>query len=470
MIYYLQAVSPFPSNRKCEVYYMPLDLNPADIVNSFKKRLPLMTFIEPHDHTDIATRLDVLIDVRPPLKRFAYSRLQKMEASRWLWDKLLSSSLSAITDNLRGYDELRSYFAQYIRYENLLFAVDRRHRDHVIHSIWVMLIGFYLLEKCRPLSPIDYSHLLVNYHSPSGAPPNMTACQRDINQREPVLWLLISLTHDLGYPIQKTREANELMSSMIDNFGFLERQQFTYNFTILQNTAIEELLNILSTHLAFTSNLKHRLIFSKGIRLDYAKSFERLDHGIMSAYLLINLLDYICDTMDYPSDPTMSVYSTKSTSCQATIIAWLSAITEHTAKNRYWNTLNDISLLLVLADELDEFSRYSHDTIRDRWVRIACDVAFTCTRRAIHFHYVFPANPEFDSLSFFRNKVAKLMNRFQLRSGQIELISLTSTHLKPKRTKYHFQKTFQDRHGTVRRINGKTATDVHKWIAGEEVL
>ena len=450
---------------------MPVNLNATDVVKSFKNRLSLLGFIPHQDHADISQRLDVLVDISNGIKKKRpYTRLAKTEAAHWLWEKLLFSSLSAITSNLRGYGELKKYFTEYIRYENLLFAVDRRHRDHVIHSIWVMLIGFYLLEKCKSLSPIDYSGVLINYSSGSKDPPNMKSCETGIKQREPILWFLISLTHDLGYPIQKTKEANALMSSMINNFGFLEQQHFTYNFTILQNTAIEELLNILSSTLVFTSNTHHKIVYGKGSRLDYAKSFERLDHGIMSAYLLINYLDYICDIMNYPNDSNIPLYSSTCALPQAIIILWLTAIASHTSKNRYWHVLNDMKLLLVLADELDEFSRYSHHIKSDRWVSVSCQTSFTCTKNSIRFEYVFPSNPEFDHLSFFKNKVAKLMNRFQFQSGGIELMSLTSTHLKPQKTTYYYEKRFPDIEGTVRRFDGKTAKDIQNWIDGVEVL
>jgi hypothetical protein len=251
---------------------------------------------------------------------------------------------------------------------------------------------------------------------------------------------------------------------MIDNFGFLEQQHFTYKFTTLQNTAIEELLNILSAKLYFTSNTSHQIVYSSGARLDDAKSFERLDHGIMSAYLLTNHLDYICETMNCPNNSDLALESAKLALNQTIIIHWLRAIAAHTNKNSYWHALNYVDVLLVLADELDEFSRYSHDLKRDRWVSINCQASFTCTKKSIRFEYTFPSNPEFDHLSFIKNKVAKLMNRFDLRSTGIELISLTSNHLKPQKSECHYEKTFKDTEGIVR-INGETVEDIHKWIA-----
>ena len=447
---------------------MPINLGATDIVKSFKNRLPSMGFISQSYIADIEQRLDVLIDIYNGVKRHRpYTRLAKTEAARWLWEKFLWSSLAAITDNFRGYNDLTNYFTQYIRYENLLFAVDRHHRDHVIHSIWVMLIGFYLLDTCKTISPIDYSSVLYDHGENL---PSSKSCETDIRQREPILWCLIALTHDLGYPIQKTREVNDLMSSMIDNFGFLEQQHFTYRFTTLQNTAIEELLNMLSSAVWFTPNNTHKIMCSTGTRLDYAKSFERLDHGIMSAYLLTNYIDHICDTMNVPIHPDVSISNPAKAVSQAIVISWLRAVASHTSKNRYWLALNNMDALLTIADELDEFSRYSHDLYLDRWVMVKCHPTFTCTKKSIRLEYTFPSNREFDHLSFFRNKVVKLMNRFQLQSGGIELISVTSTHWKPKKTKYHYERRFPDIEGTARRINGKTAKDIHKWIAGEEVL
>ena len=74
---------------------MPVKLDPIAIVNSFKNRLPLMSFIPDQHHTDISQRLDVLIDIENGrTRRESYSRLAKTEAAHWLWDKLFTFSFS----------------------------------------------------------------------------------------------------------------------------------------------------------------------------------------------------------------------------------------------------------------------------------------------------------------------------------------------------------------------------------------
>ena len=72
-------------------------------------------------------------------------------------------------------------------------------------------------------------------------------------------------------------------------------------------------------------------------------------------------------------------------------------------------------------------------------------------------------SPQILNLTTFHSLRIKL--RFDLRSGGIELISLTSNHLKPQKTECQYEKTFKDIEGTVR-INGQTIEDIHNWIAG----
>ncbi|GAI78390.1 unnamed protein product, partial [marine sediment metagenome] len=420
-------------------------------------------------------RLDMLINIKHITnKRRKYGRFAKTQASKWLWEYFFCSSLNNITANIRGYNNLLDFYNEYIHYENVLFTLVEDHRDHVIHSVWVMLIGFYLMKKCRPLVNIEYDDVLVSLYRNHPEPINMVNTLKNIKNKELSLWFLITLTHDLGYPIQKTIEANRTMSKMIDNFGFLSQTEFSYRFDVIHSTAIDELLNTLSAHLYWINDVEYKVGYSSGFRLDYAKSFEALDHGIMSAYLLQKYIDHICEVMNVPQGINDYVFTdTNMAAIRALIITWLKAISAHTNDNVYWGSVNCMTPLLFICDELDEFSRYSHQIHTDQWLNVECETQFNCTRQSIEYKYTFRKKIDFNILSFFKAKISKIASRFDLARDGINKITITCIDNRKGRRhqKYYYEHRYTSPGlGFVKRYYGKTSDDVIGFIKGRVEL
>jgi len=439
---------------------MLIDLDVPTIVSSFKHDLSTFTFIPKSGLRDIKKQLDILAGLRGHPKRTI-----KTDAALWLWDYFVSRALNSITPNTRGYHKLSAYFKHYSHYEQILFAIDENHRDHVIHSIWVMMIGFYLSRQCHPLSLLRYPAIQfdrANYIKKIKEAEKLMASYED------ALLVLVFLTHDLGYPIQKTTIANEVMSKMTSNFGLLPQTKFSYQFTVLHQTAIDELLNTLSTVILWLPNGQYRLGINPGIRLDYSKTLEQFDHGIMSAYLIQRYLDFICDTMSwYRHIPDYTEKDIKMAVLRALIISWLSAIADHTNNNKYFYDLDDITVLLIISDELDEFSRYSHHRTRDTWVTVNCKTSINCTRHSLDFSYKHKNRTRDETVSFFRGKVRRLIDCFDLDKESISKISIKCVNSSSKpdnNVGYYFEKRFNTGDGFVKRLRGKPNYDVRGFL------
>lgn len=440
-----------------------IPLDGSTIVSSFKQYLSNFTFIPQPRIGDITARLDQLADL-------AVSRSRKTDAAIWLWDYFLNRTLNSITTNTRGYHKLSAYFKDYAHYENVLFSIDENHRDHVIHSIWVMMIGFYLSKQCHPLEHLSYGAFQPVYlvGDLNIQPDSMKEALKIFRSNENALWMLISLTHDLGYPIQKTTAANDVMSKMISNFGFLTQTRFSYQFTVLHQTPIDELLNTLSTIILWGEG-KHgnyRLAIDPGMRLDYSKTFEQLDHGIMSAYLLQRYLDFICENMSWLRDlPDYTENDTQTAALRALIISWLSSISDHTAATRYFKNLDDISVLLIISDELDEFSRYAHHRTRDTWISIECKPSINCTKHSLDFMYKFEIRnmtPN-ETLSFFKGKICRLIDCVDLNENSIRKLSIKCINyssIPHNNVTYYFERRFDSGYGFVKKSYGGSTHDV----------
>ena len=236
---------------------------------------------------------------------------------------------------------------------------------------------------------------------------------------------MIALTHDLGYPIQKTKIANDMMSKMVRTFGFLSQNYFDYNFTTVHQTAISELLNILSSRVIPHPETKYKIAYMSGLRVDYAKNFEWLDHGIMSAYLLQNYLDWICDEMEVVSGAEELYYGLDHIVQAVIIITLLDTISAHTNKNYYTYDMNNMPTLLFLCDELEEFSRYARSPKTHEWIEVNRRTELEWEDNSLRMSYTFQSREEGGDIeAFFRRKVRKIHNRFELRADGIQEVSV----------------------------------------------
>lgn len=401
---------------------MMIELRTDSIVDSFENEMKSEESIYRRDSDEISKRLKVLSDTKE-------DRYNIMEAAKWLWKVFFDISLKDITSNLRGYHELSRYFDEYANYENVLFALDENHRDHVIHSIWVMLIGFYLRKNYKEFSgSMMGPGILYSAVKTQASQKNIKEVIRSTKEHEEALWSLIALSHDLGYPIEKTVKANKIMAEMIRNFGFLEQSDFKYNFTTVHQTSIDELLNTLSAQVIWVSDSGYNVITNSGYRLDFAKSFERLDHGIMSAYLLQMYLDRICEVMNRPIglSPEYQENSIEKAMNVAIILIWLHAISAHTNDNIYWSVIPVFSSFLFLCDELDEFSRYTRSMKNKEWMRMGVRTEFEYRNNSFNVKYTFDNSDVANDIEdFFRMKISKIQHRYEVSEQGLREINIS---------------------------------------------
>jgi hypothetical protein len=398
-----------------------LELNESSIVEAFKKDLSSFKFLSTSDHAGILQHLDVLASTQK-------KRHEKRESAAWLWKVFLRESLAHVTPNLRGYPELCKYFDRFVGYENMLIALDKSYRDHVIHTLWVMLLGFHLRKKLSVLNNLQFTTIGDVGFEAGQEKKLFEDTQGQLRGWEEPLWCLASLTHDLGYPIEKSRQANAIIGDMIGSFGFLARKDLEYDFTIVHQPAVDHLLNAIACKIVFTPN-GFRLCFVPGQRLDFAKSFERLDHGIMSAFLILTYLDFICDVWGI-----MDVEGAWNTNKEvgaglAFVSELLKSVAAHTNRYSYTGDVRDLDSLLFLCDELEEFSRYR--VVLDEWTNVKCRTAVRCDPAGLGLRFVFEDVNLGDMPDFFKKKARKARNRFEPRLGTMQEISVESEDVRP---------------------------------------
>ena len=105
-----------------------------------------------------------------------------------------------------GVNELSEYFEKYTQFETMLYGGGKYYRDHVVHVFRVWLLGLDCLLD-------NDGKYLANINIQKNV--SVTSLEKLS------IWSMIALTHDLGYPLEKSQgiieKTKDMMKSFISN-------------------------------------------------------------------------------------------------------------------------------------------------------------------------------------------------------------------------------------------------------------
>lgn len=262
-----------------------------------------------------------------------------------------------------GVTELKNFFERYVEYETVLYGSASYYRDHVVHVFRVWLLGLrqLLYNNCEYLERIKIEK---GY---------------EVNYLEKLsVWTIIALTHDLGYPLQKSQEIVDKTRTMMKSFVENPLVMMDLSFSGVQNSMNDYVLRFISSKMReidTTSGLLKDLnkddkkeadeTINKNSRFvarlqpkyyfKFQKSLEHNQHGILSSLIIYKLLLYFLES-DYSinEDYIFEPEDTRQFYLRREI---LRAIASHTCKDIYQLELNNFSFLLQLCDDAQEWGR-----------------------------------------------------------------------------------------------------------------
>ena len=314
------------------------------------------------------------------------------EHGRNLWKNLASASLNGIDKDSKGNSKLLDFLKAATEFEDLLYGLEQHYRDHTLHSLWVYFIGEYILREKIPELTKDINWYLINdieadkkMYSPDlvrNAKKKEKDLCKSVSEKKDSIWCLIALCHDLGYSLSKLSRLNEKAKNVLDFFDIPESRQIGYSIDVGHQFLVAQFLELMSmeVHIVPSSNLKEVLV--KSFRDDstywrLCKSFEKKQHGILSAYLIFKILEIFADA--YVRGPAEEWGLEDIESVQNLIRGdILYSIAQHTFDYTYINEIGGFAEILMLSDELEEFSRYGrkmlsrkyHDTAAEARIEI----------------------------------------------------------------------------------------------------
>jgi len=201
-------------------------------------------------------------------------------------------------------------------------------------------------------------------------------------------------------------------------------QQIGYALNVEKQFNIAQFIQLMASELRLVPNSDNKDVLVKCYRDDSAywrlcRALERKQHGILSAYLIYNLLGIFADTWarDTAEQWGLEDQEVVDTAIRSSI---LFAIAQHEFDFAYSNDFGGVAELLILADELEEFSRFGrpmlsrryHDTMANSSVRFRTIKKGKTREVEIEIEYNV-IRPE-DLKSFFVRKSVRLSQVYAL--------------------------------------------------------
>lgn len=332
-----------------------------------------------------------------------------------LWNCLIEKSIMCLryfdkrepfADNgkepfVYGLEDLKEYHTKYIEFEGVLYGSDSYYRDHVFHVIRVWLLGVFLLmsknskitnnslplidiihfegeqiceiekvldedirkEELKKGAKVYNSDLKIIERDGIATLTGINSFSDELSIFEKIsMWTIMSLCHDLGYPLEKSKKILEKTENMMD---FFVNQPNIYGNIRFDGTHDSNNKDII----LFTSKKMKALNSEKGkepiylasiqekYKFKYMLSLESFAHGIISSIIIYKMLIYFKET-DNNSDAN---YRFKEEDARQFYIRRdiLRAMASHTCQDIYHIDIATFPMLLFVCDELQEWGRKS---------------------------------------------------------------------------------------------------------------
>ena len=298
-------------------------------------------------------RDQLLADVWPAVLKDALKRLKKHDPREWPEGK--DSTIGTFFDEESlGVGDLQEVLSGFSDFEGVMYgASPEQYRDHVVHSFRVWIIGHGLLKECF-----------------AGSLTTDTKIQRPISSEEwECMWALVALCHDIGYPLSQLERVNELARNALTRQGLLPQGDLRFTFSQQMQPFHDTLIRLMASKPVKIAEIarpptdeqkeddqkEYVTHLQNKYYLKLLKSFDNLDHGVVSSLLISKALVYFLES-DLCNDwwSPLTEEDARQFLIRREI---LRAIAAHTCPDIYHLTFNTLSFLLYMADEIQCWGR-----------------------------------------------------------------------------------------------------------------
>ncbi len=360
------------------------------------------------------------------------------QKGRKLWQALASGSLNSIEPESKGNSRLFGFLKAATEFEDILYGSEKFYRDHTLHSLWVYFIGEYILRDCLPHVYSNLNWYLINSitedpgqytgkaHLIRSAEKRETKLRKKVDERKNAIWCIMALCHDLAYSLEKLDSLNERVRKVLSFFDLPDFVHIGYSLDIEHQYIVSQFLESMAMDVVIVPDRNEKAVSVKCYRDDsvyweLCRALEKKQHGILSAYLIYKTVGIFAET--WVRGPAEE-WGLEDSEAVDNIIRGdiLFAIAQHEFDFSYLYQLSSLADVLVLSDELEEFSRYGrellsrqyHDTTAE--VRIGFEPNNAKQGKDIEISIVYESkhrDPK-EFYEFFGRKVKRLCETYSL--------------------------------------------------------
>lgn len=277
--------------------------------------------------------------------------LMQWDLVRELWESLLGDALVFLKSQdkreryhdklVYGVRDLSSFFETFREYETVLYGARGRYRDHLVHVFRVYLLGEFVIRETFGFDRVDCEE---------GGKVKISAEEKE------AMWCIISLCHDLGYPLEAISDINQKARDMFQKFGRVSIKELAYGLSPQYQTISDFILRFMSSNLQpYSDGKQFDIHLQTKFFLKFSNALDRFNHGLISCIVLMKNLvyflesDYLMDSLK-PLDPDDARHFLIRR-------AILRAIASHACDEVYHLQVTNFPFLLLVLDEMQDWGR-----------------------------------------------------------------------------------------------------------------
>lgn len=272
-----------------------------------------------------------------------------------------------------GVDELHKILNAFSEFEGMLYgASPDRYRDHIMHSFRVWIVGQAILAKSLngKLSTGEQVEIQIS--------PEEWQC----------MWALVALCHDIGYPLGAIEKINRRARDTFRELGLVPSSDLRFAFQQQMLPFHDTIIRLISSKPVDArcgcyqpsnqtngapgrepvQNAAPKGMYLTHLQnkyyLKFIKSFDSLDHGIVSSLLMSRALVYFLES-DFSHDPWKAL---SEEDCRQFLIRReiLRAVASHTCPDIYHLRFDTLAFLLYVVDEMQCWGRPTFEELQNR--------------------------------------------------------------------------------------------------------
>jgi hypothetical protein len=302
---------------------------------------------------DLRAQNSYLLQLWPQVLTDALRHLKQHDPREWDRKNKKVSYSSFFHEGSLGVTELRNVLESFAKFESMLYgASPDRYRDHIAHAFRVWIIGQAVLKDSKGFSGLLFADALVDGKKLDDG--QVLPAGKITKDEWECMWAIVALCHDLGYPLSHVDRINSLARDALRQMGLVHSGNLQFAFSQQMLPFHETVIRLMASR-----PLKHNDKLCTHVQNKYylklLKSFDNLDHGVVSALLVSKSLVYFLESdLSLDGLDSLDEDDAKQFVIRREI---LRAIAAHTCQDIYHLRFDTLAFLLYMVDEIQCWGR-----------------------------------------------------------------------------------------------------------------